>query len=547
MEGPTDMNDDIFNKTVSQDSGINATSEEYVTVKDVTTIQYGTKIYQGNGSATSIIPNMNDSVVEQTSQQTLWKSTGEWMPSLANILDSTTTDANPMARNISINGSLANQTIVSKYDKTEVSLVLLTLCVTICLLTIIGNVLIIVAVRIDLRLRKPNNLLIISLALADLIVGLVVMPCFSVYVVLGYWPLGGLMCDVWISLDFMCCTASMLNLCAIAYDRYIAVSKPLRHLKSRSKRKALQWIAMVWITSAICWIPAIVVWRMISGDSGNYECLYLPHPIYVLVSSLLIYDVPILVMVVLIIMIYVKVRQKLMKNTALFQRTLSSRKTTRNNATSGTSATDIDAEMMDTDVIVTKLDTRSLAENAFSKGSQRLSKTLQSVTITNEYSFQNACMETRENGETNETIEKNDVAQRSNFKNTAEVYTINLEYGEELERHRRHVNISRRLTMHKRTANTLGMLIVVFLACWLLFVILFPVNAYCDCVPIDLYNASYWLAYINSALNPCLYVFVNQDFRRAFRKIFCRFRTMSNTSADRDHTHGSPSPQGADV
>lgn len=48
---------------------------------------------------------------------------------------------------------------------------------------------------------------------------------------LGYWPFGEAYCQFWICLDITCSTASILNLCAIAFDRYLHISRPLKYAR----------------------------------------------------------------------------------------------------------------------------------------------------------------------------------------------------------------------------------------------------------------------------------------------------------------------------
>ncbi|KAF2979699.1 hypothetical protein EK904_003055 [Melospiza melodia maxima] len=70
------------------------------------------------------------------------------------------------------------------------------------------------------KLRQPSNYLIVSLALADLSVALAVMPFVSVTDLIGgEWIFGRLFCNVFIAMDVMCCTASIMTLCVISIDR----------------------------------------------------------------------------------------------------------------------------------------------------------------------------------------------------------------------------------------------------------------------------------------------------------------------------------------
>ena len=102
--------------------------------------------------------------------------------------------------------------------------------------TIVGNVLVCTAVAIVRKLRTPSNLLIVSLAVSDLLVALLVMPFAAMYEVMGRWMLGDRFCDAWTSLDVMLCTASILNLCMISVDRYVTsfLRKVIRYVTSFS-------------------------------------------------------------------------------------------------------------------------------------------------------------------------------------------------------------------------------------------------------------------------------------------------------------------------
>lgn len=66
--------------------------------------------------------------------------------------------------------------------------------------TIIGNVLVCIAVCLVRKLRRPCNYLLVSLAVSDLCVAILVMPMSLLYLVLGKWPFGTFMCDLWVSI-----------------------------------------------------------------------------------------------------------------------------------------------------------------------------------------------------------------------------------------------------------------------------------------------------------------------------------------------------------
>jgi len=87
------------------------------------------------------------------------------------------------------------------------------------LVIVVGNGLIIVSVAVVKKLRQPANYLIVSLALSDFLVGLIVLPITIAYDSGGEWIFGSMICDVHTSFDVICCTASIMNLCMISIDR----------------------------------------------------------------------------------------------------------------------------------------------------------------------------------------------------------------------------------------------------------------------------------------------------------------------------------------
>ena len=99
---------------------------------------------------------------------------------------------------------------------------LMTVLITVAIL---GNLLVCIAVLTDSSLRKLSNLFFVSLAVSDLLVATMVMPFAMVNdltVSFGDW-FGKEFCKIWIASDVMSCTASIINLLLISFDRYVHI------------------------------------------------------------------------------------------------------------------------------------------------------------------------------------------------------------------------------------------------------------------------------------------------------------------------------------
>uniref|UniRef100_F1L901 G-protein coupled receptor No9 n=1 Tax=Ascaris suum TaxID=6253 RepID=F1L901_ASCSU len=144
--------------------------------------------------------------------------------------------------------------------------------VLLILMTIFGNILVVLSVFVYQRMRTFTNILLTSLATADLLVGLVVMPLSLLDLLHSHrWPLGRLLCGVWATTDVLLCTASILNLCVISLDRYMAITRPLRYPRTRSKKMAAGLLSCVWLLSLVICSPPWFVpgWGLFTQYSNN--------------------------------------------------------------------------------------------------------------------------------------------------------------------------------------------------------------------------------------------------------------------------------------
>ncbi|XP_053156774.1 muscarinic acetylcholine receptor M3 isoform X2 [Hemicordylus capensis] len=176
------------------------------------------------------------------------------------------------------------------------------------LVTIIGNILVIVAFKVNKQLKTVNNYFLLSLACADLIIGVISMNLFTTYIIMGRWAMGNLACDLWLTIDYVASNASVMNLLVISFDRYFSITRPLTYRAKRTTRRAGVMIGLAWAVSFILWAPAILLWQYLVGErtveEGKCYIQFLNEPIITFGTAIAAFYLPVTIMSILYWRIY---------------------------------------------------------------------------------------------------------------------------------------------------------------------------------------------------------------------------------------------------
>ncbi|XP_021964826.1 tyramine/octopamine receptor [Folsomia candida] len=117
---------------------------------------------------------------------------------------------------------------------------------------ILGNGLVLLAWAFHAPVRKPQNSYLLSLAVVDLLVGLILAPSMIGEIGSQTWPWGREWCQLYLLVDWLLTTSSVLHLVAVSMDRYHVVFDTLTYGVRRTfpffmRRICLLWILTVWL------------------------------------------------------------------------------------------------------------------------------------------------------------------------------------------------------------------------------------------------------------------------------------------------------------
>ncbi|XP_033617533.1 histamine H2 receptor isoform X4 [Fukomys damarensis] len=198
---------------------------------------------------------------------------------------------------MALNDTASSFCLDSTVYKITISVVLIVLI----LITVAGNVVVCLAVGLNRRLRSLTNCFIVSLAVTDLLLGLLVLPFSAIYQLSCKWSFSKVFCNIYTSLDVMLCTASILNLFMISLDRYCAVTDPLRYPVLITPVRVAISLVFIWVISiTLSFLSIHLGWNSRNETSKDNDtilkCKVQVNEVYGLVDGLVTFYLPLLIM-----------------------------------------------------------------------------------------------------------------------------------------------------------------------------------------------------------------------------------------------------------
>uniref|UniRef100_A0A8C6LIP2 Dopamine receptor D4 n=1 Tax=Nothobranchius furzeri TaxID=105023 RepID=A0A8C6LIP2_NOTFU len=344
-----------------------------------------------------------------------------------------------------------------------------------------GNVLVCLSVYLEKALKTTTNYFIVSLAFADLLLAVLVLPLFVFAEVRGgVWTLNMPMCDGLMTMDVMLCTASIFNLCAISVDRFIAVSIPLNYNRRHVDYRQLILLSATWLLALAVASPVIFGINNVPERDPS-ECK-LEDNNYVVYSSVCSFFIPCPIMVLLYFGVFRGLRRWEEARKAKLRSSIEACRKLQHAAITTALPTLAGTIPRPLPMPLPRIIERDLAQSRMDDSGDYIQ---QEIPYPRQY---------RENSVPTVTF-----SQQKYMKKRAKINS-----------------------RERKAMRVLPVVVGCFLFCWTPFFVVHTMRALClTCnIPPILMSTVTWLGYVNSALNPIIYTIFNTEFKKFFKKCF---------------------------
>ncbi|NXX64364.1 HRH3 protein, partial [Spizella passerina] len=296
--------------------------------------------------------------------------------------------------------------------------------------------------------------------------GVFCMPLYIPYALTGTWHLGRSLCKLWLVMDYLMCTASVFNIVLISYDRFLSVTKAVSYRAQQGimSSSAIKMVA-IWVLAFLLYCPAILFWEHVAGhsvvpvDQCYAEFFHNWH--FLLCASTLEFFVPLLLVTYFNVHIFHNIQRRQRRGSV--QDCEPPRRSSLSWRFCGLPRPGASSPSSEAEDSVSSL-TRSWRPAMVANGPSR--------------------------------TETSSTALKRNF--SASFCSRS----------------GSKLQQDKKIAKSLAIIVCVFTICWAPYSLLMIIHGVCQgkCIQNSLYEATFWLLWINSSLNPFLYPLCHMRF-----------------------------------
>ena len=331
-----------------------------------------------------------------------------------------------------------------------------------------GNLMTVIAYIRDKRLHTVYDFYIFNLAITDFLIGSFSLPFYAWYTLTEFtWHLGITFCKVWLVVDFTLCFESILLMLLLSLDRLLLISFGPAYSSKVTLKKAYLQVALTWLLSFLLYGPSIIGWDVWVGHSTveHMDCdVEFAYDVgFTTVSAVIEFVLPFVVLTILNTVIYFKIRGRL--------------------------------QVRD----IPRIPPEGASVSAYVE-KDLISKDDMTATPT----------------------PLNTLSPKIKFKPSATTLNV-AAMRHSVFRTRRLTRVSSRARRDSKSARFLATLVVVFLVCWTPYTVLTITISICgdDCISLSWYEATNWILWLKSAINPFLYAMNSSRYRYNFQRLLC--------------------------
>ncbi|XP_071480057.1 muscarinic acetylcholine receptor M1-like [Diadema antillarum] len=189
--------------------------------------------------------------------------------------------------------------------------------ISLAAMTAAANVLILMAFATQKKLWTYTNYYIFNMTLADLLVGVAVMPVRSIIITYNDWPFGRVAGLLFMTLQNASLGVSVMGVVVIAGDRYVATMHPMTHYMRKSKRLAMKINVLTWVVPFAIWLCFNLLWDLVDPVLDRpITATGLPRPNYANTKAAswftfcLRFVIPVLLIMTLYLRLYYEIKTR---------------------------------------------------------------------------------------------------------------------------------------------------------------------------------------------------------------------------------------------